>query len=101
MTADEMRLAVERHATSKLPIDDLDAITTLGFRGEALPSIASVATLTIERRTADGAGWRIRLVNGRIVADEPDGRAHVGTPVTNAHLLSPLLLAKKNIKNNS
>src|SRR3546814_3903848 len=37
----------------------------------ALPSIASVATLTIESRTADGAGWRIRLDNGRIVADEP------------------------------
>jgi len=72
MTADEMRLAVERHATSKLPDDDLDAIATLGFRGEALPSIASVARLTIESRAGvDGAGWRIVMDNGRLVADEP------------------------------
>ena len=71
MAPDEMRLAVERHATSKLPSDDLDSILTLGFRGEALPSIASVATLTIESRPAGGEGWRIRIDNGRMVADEP------------------------------
>lgn len=71
MARDEMRLAVERHATSKLPDDDLDAISTLGFRGEALPSIASVATLSIESRTAGGEGWRLVIDNGRVTADEP------------------------------
>ncbi len=51
----ELTLAVERHATSKLPDDDLLAIHTLGFRGEALPSIGSIAHLRIATRTAPAA----------------------------------------------
>ncbi len=71
MGAEAMRLAVERHATSKLPHDDLSAIASLGFRGEALPSIASVAQLTLTSRAGGQPGWRLVVDNGRIAADEP------------------------------
>ncbi|MFN8949114.1 MAG: DNA mismatch repair endonuclease MutL, partial [Alphaproteobacteria bacterium] len=59
MTADELRLAIERHATSKLPVDetgddDLMAIGTLGFRGEALPSIGAIARLSIVSKPREG-----------------------------------------------
>ena len=67
MTPDELRLAVERHATSKLPQDDLDNIQTLGFRGEALPSIGSVGRLSITSRTADSdTAWRLDIEGGDI-----------------------------------
>jgi len=65
MTRDELALCVERHATSKLPDDDLTHITTLGFRGEALASIGAVARLTIASRArgADEA-WEITVEGG-------------------------------------
>jgi DNA mismatch repair protein MutL len=53
MTPEDLELAVERHATSKLPDGDLSSINTLGFRGEALPSIGAVSRLAITTRTAD------------------------------------------------
>ena len=65
MSADELALAVERHATSKLPTDDLVHINTLGFRGEALPSIGSVARLSLlSRPEAQESAHIIRIEGG-------------------------------------
>jgi DNA mismatch repair protein MutL len=75
MAPDQLRLAIERHATSKLPDEDLAAIATMGFRGEALPSIGSVATLSLTSRPEGGEGWRLMVDNGRIVHDGPAGAA--------------------------
>ncbi|WP_448664142.1 DNA mismatch repair endonuclease MutL [Sphingomonas sp. CJ20] len=72
MAPPEMALALERHATSKLPDDAIEQVTTLGFRGEALPSIASVARLTLESRVRGGAdGWALTVDNGDRVAEGP------------------------------
>jgi DNA mismatch repair protein MutL len=72
----EMALALERHATSKLPEalwehGAIEAVTTLGFRGEALPSIASVARLTIESRVRGAEGWARSVDNGALVGEGP------------------------------
>ncbi len=71
MTPAEMALALERHATSKLPDDAIDAVTTLGFRGEALPSIASVSRFTVESRPRGADGWARTVDNGALAAEGP------------------------------
>jgi DNA mismatch repair protein MutL len=73
MTPDEMGLALERHATSKLPHDAIDQVTSFGFRGEALPSIASVSRLTLESRARGLDGWRIEIDHGERVGEGPAG----------------------------
>src|SRR5512135_3223121 len=73
MLRDDALLAFERHATSKLrDVGDLLNISTLGFRGEALPSIASVSRLLLETRSAEEAtGMRVEIAGGKLLrADE-------------------------------
>src|SRR5260221_13702699 len=72
MTRDDLALAVERHATSKLDDEDLLRIRTLGFRGEALPSIGAVAKLTITTRNgSDANAWTIAVTGGAKSAIAP------------------------------
>ncbi|MBP3545982.1 MAG: DNA mismatch repair endonuclease MutL [Alphaproteobacteria bacterium] len=81
MNENDLMLAIERHATSKLPDDDLFHINFLGFRGEALPSIASVAKLSITSRTADSENaWKIEVLGGEIKSPVPVA-ANKGTTV--------------------
>jgi DNA mismatch repair protein MutL len=71
MSEAEIRLALERHATSKLPDDAIDRITSFGFRGEALPSIAGVSRLTLESRVRAADGWRITVDHGEWLEEGP------------------------------
>jgi DNA mismatch repair protein MutL len=87
MNRDDALLAFERHATSKLrTADDLLSIATLGFRGEALPSIASVARVTLETATGDDAGGtRLEVAGGKIHRVE-DAALPRGTTIAVADL---------------
>ncbi len=90
MTAQELRLAVERHATSKLPVlsgeDDLSHIVTMGFRGEALPSIGAVGRLSIASRTKDGEAAEIKVDGGSLKGPAPAGFLAAGQHGTRAEV---------------
>ena len=80
---DDLEIAFERHATSKLrSAEDLDDIKSMGFRGEALASIASIAKVTLDSKTADSyTGYEVVVEGGRILSKEEAGCAN-GTSIT-------------------
>ncbi len=99
MDGDDVLLCIERHATSKLRDDsELAAIATLGFRGEAIPSIASVAWMTIlSRPEAQDLGTRAELRYGTLQAIHPDGCGR-GTMVEVRHLFGNMPVRRKFLK---
>ena len=102
MDADDARLAIERHATSKIATpEDLGAIVTLGFRGEALPSIASVSHFVLRTRSRGSAsGTEIRVNGGTIASDREIG-APEGTSIEVADLFYNLPARRKFLKSDS
>jgi DNA mismatch repair protein MutL len=102
MDAEDARLAIERHATSKIAApEDLAAILTLGFRGEALPSIASVSHFTIRTRAKGSAtGTEIRI-NGGTVGSEREVGAPEGTTIEVGDLFYNLPARRKFLKSDT
>jgi DNA mismatch repair protein MutL len=94
MARDEMALALERHATSKLPDDNIDQVTTMGFRGEALPSIASVSKFTLESRVRGGGGWS-RVIDHGASAGEGPAAIPPGTRVRVENLFANIPARRK------
>jgi len=95
MSAGEMKLALERHATSKLPDEQIEMVATMGFRGEALPSIASVAEFTLESR-AQGSdeGWQRVIDHGELTKEGPAALPH-GTRVRVENLFAKVPARRK------
>lgn len=102
MSQDDALLAFERHATSKLrTADDLLSIATLGFRGEALPTIAAVARLLLETHIeGDAEGTRIEFAGGKLVGVKPAGLA-AGTTVSVADLFYCVPARRKFLKSDT
>jgi DNA mismatch repair protein MutL len=99
MNHDDALLAFERHATSKLrTADDLLSIATLGFRGEALPTIAAISRLLLETRDAeDGEGTRIEFAGGKLLGVKPVG-VPVGTSISVADIFYAVPARRKFLK---
>ncbi|HXN29138.1 MAG TPA: DNA mismatch repair endonuclease MutL [Candidatus Acidoferrales bacterium] len=99
MNHDDALLAFERHATSKLrTADDLLSIATLGFRGEALPTIAAISRLLLETRDADdGEGTRIEFAGGKLLSVKPVG-VPVGTSISVADIFYAVPARRKFLK---
>ena len=99
MTEQDARMAFERHATSKIEsISDLEAISTMGFRGEALASIASVAKAELKtRRAEDEIGTRVEIHGSKVIAVEGCG-CPVGTSIAVRHLFYNVPARRKFLK---
>jgi DNA mismatch repair protein MutL len=99
MDAEDARLAIERHATSKIArAEDLEKIATLGFRGEALPSIASVSHFTLRTRSRGAdVGTEIR-VNGGAIASISEAGSPIGTSIEVADVFYNLPARRKFLK---
>ena len=102
MEPDDARLAMERHATSKIATpEDLGAIMTLGFRGEALPSIASVSHFVLRTRARGSASGTEIRVNGGTIASEREVGAPEGTCIEVSDLFYNLPARRKFLKSDS
>ena len=101
MSMEDAALALRRHATSKLSeVEDLQSISTLGFRGEALPTIAAVSNLTLQTRTADSElGTKIKVSGGNIL-DANDIGCKIGTTVLVENLFFNVPARFKFLKSN-
>jgi DNA mismatch repair protein MutL len=99
MNHDDALLAFERHATSKLrTADDLLSIATLGFRGEALPSIASISRLVLETRDVEDAeGVRVEFAGGKLISVKPAG-VPVGTSISVSDIFYAVPARRKFLK---
>src|SRR5246127_2175715 len=102
MVRDDALLAFERHATSKLKTaDDLLSVATLGFRGEALPTIAAVSRLLLETRdSAEAEGTRVEFAGGKLVGVKPAGLP-AGTTLSVADLFYSVPARRKFLKSDS
>jgi len=99
MVRDDAMLAFERHATSKIKnAEDLLSVATLGFRGEALPSIASVSRLRLETRSADEAVGTVIEINGGKIARVEEAGLPAGTSITVRDLFFNTPARKKFLK---
>lgn len=99
MSPADALLSLERHATSKIRLaSDLDRIATFGFRGEALPSIASVSRFTLQTRAIDAASGTEIYINGGKVIHQRDHGMPVGTRIEVSNLFHPVPARLKFLK---